>query len=116
MQSEEAVEIQCGFPWDVDRGACCVISGLAVGHNDVQSVGGAALKDHDQALGTRSRFGRAKSGAGEKSGQRRRADGGKGAVAKKNTASDGHEHQLSALSRQLSVLSSRFQVLRLRRI
>ena len=50
MQSEEAVKIDHALPRDGDAGAHVVIRLLAMRHNDVQAVGGAALEEYDQAL------------------------------------------------------------------
>src|SRR5882762_7955758 len=52
MQSEKAVEVEHGFLGDVDGWPHGVISGLAVGHNDVEAVGCAALEDYYQTPGS----------------------------------------------------------------
>ena len=97
MQAEEAIEIDYGLARNVDAGPHRVILRLGVRHHDIQTVGGAALKDHDQPLGARARLSRAHSGASEKTRHRGRADDGKRAVAKKYATSDGHKKALLAL-------------------
>src|SRR5438132_8541149 len=39
MQSEKAVEVEHGFPGDVDGRTHGVVTGLAVGYDDVEAVG-----------------------------------------------------------------------------
>ena len=50
MQAEEAVEIEDLILRDGDGGAHGVVVGLAPGNDDVEAVGGAALKDDDELL------------------------------------------------------------------
>ena len=49
MEAEEAVEIENLVLRDGDAGAHGVVVLLAVGHDDVEAVGGAALEDDDKA-------------------------------------------------------------------
>src|ERR1700716_3571064 len=60
MQSEKAVEVEHGFLRDVDGRTHGVVTRLAVGHDDVEAVGRAALEDHYQTLGANAGVGRAK--------------------------------------------------------
>src|SRR5271169_1254974 len=91
MQSEPAVEIEHRLAGNVDAGPHRVVLRLGVRDNDVQPIGGAALKDHDQALRAATVFDGAKSGASQKTRNGRRADHGHSAVAKEYAASDGHK-------------------------
>jgi len=68
MQSEKAVEIEHGFLRDVDGRTHGVVARFAVRHNNVESVGGSALKDHDQTLRANAGIGRAKGGARQETG------------------------------------------------
>src|SRR6266478_3409971 len=74
MQSEKAVEGEHGFLRDVDGRPHGVVTGFAVGHNDIEAVGGAALKDYDESLGTDSGVGSAKARTGQETRKRRRTD------------------------------------------
>ena len=49
MQAEEPVEIDDLILWNGDAGPHRVVVLLAIGNHDVQAVGGAALKDDDEA-------------------------------------------------------------------
>jgi hypothetical protein len=69
-----------------------------VRHNNVESVGGSALKDHDQTLRANAGIGRAKGGARQETGERGGADYCQRSVAKKNASSDGHKTLLLAVS------------------
>jgi hypothetical protein len=48
MQAEEAIEVETWFCGDGDAGAHGVVVLLAVGNDDVEAVGRAALEDDDQ--------------------------------------------------------------------
>src|SRR5579859_5207350 len=99
MQAEVSVEIEYRLARNVDAGTHGVVPRIGVRDYDVQSVGGAALKDHDQALVAQGAFDGAESGAREEARHRGRADDGESAVAKKNATGDGHgEPQFSVLS------------------
>ena len=76
MQSEKAVEVEHGFPGDVDGRTHGVVTGLAVRYDDVEAVGCSALEDHYQAPGAESGVGSAEGGARQKAGQRRCANHG----------------------------------------
>ena len=76
MQSEEAVEVDHRLARNIDAGPHGVVLRLGVGNYDVQSVGGTALKDHDQAFGASAILDGAESCAREKARHRRRADHG----------------------------------------
>ena len=65
MQSEKTIEIDDVFSRNVDARAHRVIRALAVGYDDIESVGGATLKNDDQALGLSARIDRAERGAGQ---------------------------------------------------
>jgi hypothetical protein len=98
MQAEEAVEIEHRFPRDIDARPHGLVLRLGVRHDNIQTVGGAALKNYDEALGARAGLSRAKRGASQKAGHRRGSDHGEGAIAKKYATSDWHKKSLSALS------------------
>src|SRR5208337_4228941 len=91
MQSEPAVEIEHRLTGNVDAGTHGVVLRIGVRDDDVQPIGGAALKDHHQPLRAASAFDGAKGGAREEAGHSGRADHGDSAVAKKYAASDGHK-------------------------
>jgi len=76
MQSEKAVEIQYRFPGDVDSRTHGVVTGFAMWHDDVETVGRSALKDDDQTLVADAGISRAESGAGEEARKRGGADCG----------------------------------------
>jgi hypothetical protein len=63
--------------------------------DDVESIGRAALEDHNQALGTTSVLGGSESGAGEEAWDRGRADHGESAVAEEDATGDGHKKLLA---------------------
>src|SRR5437899_10957235 len=91
MQSEKAVEVEHGFPGDVDGRTHGVVTGLAVRYDDVEAVGCSALEDHYQALAAVAGVGRAKGCARQKARQRSCANYGQRAVAKKNPSRDAHK-------------------------
>src|ERR1700733_8345134 len=91
MQSEESVEINDRLPRDVDAGPHRVILRFGVGHNDVQSMGGAAVEKHTEPLGSPAILNRAKGRSSKKTWHGGRPDNGEGAVAKKNAACDRHK-------------------------
>src|ERR1035438_4506689 len=102
MQSEKAVKFENRLLRNIDRRTQGVVTGLAVRHNNVETVGGAPLEDDDQALRPDSRSGSAKRGAGEETRERGGADNCQRAVAEKNSSSDRHQNQPSAVSHQPS--------------
>jgi len=55
MQTKESIQINNSISRNADSGPERVIRGLAVRHNDVQSVSRAALEDDNQALGSCAR-------------------------------------------------------------
>jgi len=61
-------------------------------HDDVQAVGGAALKNHDQPPVPAGSGHGSLGGAREKRGNRRRANHRERAIAKKNPARNGHDN------------------------
>ncbi len=87
MQSEQAVEIEHRLARNVDAGAHRVVLRFGVRDDDVQPIGGAALKDHDQALRAATAFDSAKGGASQKTRHGGGADYGERAVAKEYAAS-----------------------------
>jgi hypothetical protein len=91
MQSEEAVEIKHARAWDIDRRAHGVIRGLAMRYHDVESIGCAALEDHDKTPGVRpASRGSSENGARNKRRQHRRSNNGQCSVLKEYSASYGH--------------------------
>jgi hypothetical protein len=98
MQAKKSIEIKHGLARNINCGPHGVILLLAVWDNDVQSVGRASLKDHDQPFRAHARLSRAHGGASQKARYRRRADNGKRAVTKKDATCDGHKKQLLAAS------------------
>ena len=89
VQAEESVEIENVMARNIDRGTHGVIRSLAVGDNDVEAVGCAALKYDDQPLVLILRVGGI-SGTSEKAWDGRGADNGHGTIAKKYATGDGH--------------------------
>src|SRR5277367_6596264 len=59
MQPEEAIEVYHLLPRNIDAGPHRVIGTLGMGHNDVQAIGGTALKDDDKPLASGASLGRA---------------------------------------------------------
>jgi hypothetical protein len=96
MQSEETIKIKHRFARNIDARPHRVILRLPVRHNDIQTVSGATLKNHHQALRARAWFSRAPCGARQKAWHSRRSDYGERAITKKNPTCDGHKMQLSA--------------------
>src|ERR1700704_6072741 len=95
MQPKEAVKINhtllsVARTRNSNAGTHAVISLLTVRHHDVQSVGGAALEQDDQALLPRrcgfSGINRSRQKAGNNAG----ANNGQRAILQKNSASDRH--------------------------
>ena len=66
MQTEESVEIDDLLLRDGNAGAHGVVVLLAIGHDDVETVSGAALKDDDEAARRSSRL--SENGAHEEAG------------------------------------------------
>src|SRR5208337_1833884 len=91
MQPKETIEVEHRFARNVDAGPHGVVLGLGVRDHDIQTIGCAALKDHDKALVTRARLNRAHGCASQKAWHRSSADDCEGAVAKENATSDGHK-------------------------
>src|SRR5258708_15621490 len=94
MQYEKAVKIDDCLAWNVDAGPHGIVLRLGVRHHYIQAVGGTALKDDDQPLFADVCGARAKCDTCQKARYRRRANHSHGAVAKKNSACDGHETNL----------------------
>src|ERR1700733_2203381 len=99
MQSKKSIEIEHRLLWNIDAWPHGIVLRLGVRHYDVQSVGGAALKNDHQPLGACSGLSSPESRARQKTGYRRRADNGKRAIAKKNTARNRHHHSLARSSK-----------------
>ena len=98
MQSEESVEIDHRLSRNVDAGPHRVILRFGMRYNDVQSIGGATLENHDEPLGATAILNRTKGRSGKKAWNGGRPDDGEGAVAKKNAACNGHVHPSSQFS------------------
>jgi len=92
MQPEKSVKVDYRIARDVDRRPHRVISLLAVGDYDIESVGGAALEDDNQALVLEAERLNRMSGAGKESWNRSGTHDSKATVAKKYTASDWHKN------------------------
>jgi hypothetical protein len=78
-------------------------------NDDVEAIGGATLKDHDQTLRTRAGFDSSVGGPGQKARNRGSTDNGESTVAKKNSARNGHgqtSFRLSAVSNQSQLISA----------
>src|SRR3989442_11591964 len=90
MKAKESVEVDYRSFRNVNGQARGVVRSLAVRHDDVQPVRRAALEEDNQALRPRARIGGAVGGSRQKTRQRCRADRGEGAVAKENSAGNGH--------------------------
>ena len=85
MEAEESVEVEHLVLRNGDAGAHGVVVLFAIGDDDVETVGGAALKDDDQAaVGNGRSLGH--DGADEEAGDGRGAGEGKGAVEKEESA------------------------------
>src|SRR5882724_381304 len=97
MQSKEAIKVKHALARDGDAGPHVVIRLLTVRYNNVQTVGGAALKENNQAIPARSRGFRGVYRARKKAGNHAGADNGQHAVLQKNSASNGHALSLSAV-------------------
>jgi hypothetical protein len=61
-------------------------------HNNIQTIGRAALKNHHQPLAARPRIGNSPCGARQEARQRSRANGRERSVTKKNATSDLHKN------------------------
>jgi hypothetical protein len=90
VQTEETVEIEYRLLWNVDAGAHGVVVLLAVRDDDIEAVGGATLKNYDEALGASGTVGCAECGPGEEAWDRGGADHGESAVAEEDATSGGH--------------------------
>src|SRR5882724_966400 len=97
MQSKETVKIEHALARDGDAGPHAVIRLLTVRHNDVQTVGGAALKQNDQALFARSSGFRGVYRARKKTRDHAGAYYGQRAVLQENSASNEHGFSLNAV-------------------
>ena len=64
METEEAVEVEHRLARNVDAGPHRVILRLGMRDDDVQSIGGAPLKNDDETFVGRAGIVGAKSGAG----------------------------------------------------
>ena len=96
VQAEEAVEVNHRAARDIDGWAHGVVRLLAVRHDYVQAVRGAALEDHDQAFVLRSGFRCAVSSASKESRYSGRAHDGKRAVPQKYASRNCHKQLLSS--------------------
>src|ERR1700722_15523331 len=99
MQSKKSIEIQHCLPRNVNTWPQGIVLGLGVRHYDVQSVGRAALKNDYQAFSADSGLSSPESRARQKTWYRRRADNGKRAIAKKNTARNRHHFSFARSSK-----------------
>ena len=86
MQAEESVEIEHLIFGNRDAGPHRVVILFAIGNNDVESVGCAALEDHDQPLARRDSRGLRQHGAHKKVGHRRGAGNGQRALVQEKSA------------------------------
>jgi hypothetical protein len=91
MQPKETLKVKHALPRDGDAGTHVVIRLLTVWHNDVQSIGGASLKENDQALCARSSSFRSINSACEKAGNHAGANDGQRAIFQENSASNRHK-------------------------
>jgi hypothetical protein len=80
MEAKEAIEINDLVLRNGNAGPHGVIVGLAVGDDDVETVDGSALEDHDEAMSGEG-CGLCEDGADEETGESRSACDGEGAVA-----------------------------------
>ncbi len=87
MQAEEAIEIEHRFLGNIDAGSHGVVLRLAVRDDDVESIGGAALEDHDQALGTVAILCGSENRASQETRDRGGADDGEGAISEEDATS-----------------------------
>src|SRR5581483_1235830 len=94
MQPEETIEIKNRAPGNVDRGTHRVIRLFAVWDYDVQSVGRAALKDHDQTLRAGTGLGGTQCCTPKECRNARGAHQREGAVAEKNSTGDHKSSEL----------------------
>jgi len=94
MQSEESIEIdhrlivRAAWRGNGNRRAHAIVIGLGERHHDVQTVGGAALKQHHQLF--LAGRGRGRDGAAQKSRQRAHADHGDAAIFQKYSPRNFH--------------------------
>src|SRR5437879_4445022 len=93
MQSEEAVEIDHRCARNGDGGAHLVISWFAMGHNDVQSIGSAALEEDDHPFFS-APVNICQGSASQEARNRASADYCKGAVLQENSSCNGHRYLL----------------------
>src|SRR6266404_3778681 len=98
MKAKESVEVDYRSFRNVNGRARGIVRGLTVRHYDVQSVRRAALEEDDQALRPRARIRGTVGDSRQKTRQRFRADRGQGAVAKEDSACNGHIKTLAASS------------------
>src|SRR6516162_5960600 len=105
MQPEEAVQIKDRTPGNTDRWSHGVIGRFAMGHDDVQTVGGAALENDNQAFVLRTRRDGSLRRTREKRGQGGGAYDGEGPVLHKYAACDRHKSGLLSKSRALALLT-----------
>src|SRR5258708_39049650 len=84
MQTEKSIKVdRCSRAaalglWNGDRGTHAIVIGFAEGHDDIQAVGRAALKQYDELLLVGHRSGG--YGALQKRGHRAQADHGHAAL------------------------------------
>src|SRR5215471_2798430 len=90
MQAEKSIEINDRLARNVDAGAHRVVLRFAMRDDHVETVGRAALEDHDEAFGARTEIGDAEDCASEKARHGGRADNGESTVAKKDATRDVH--------------------------
>src|ERR1022692_1096372 len=91
MQPKESIKIEHSLARNVDARPHGVILRLGMRNHDVQTVGRAALEDHNQPLVARTRLSRTPCGASKKTWHRRGADDSESAVTKKDATSNGHK-------------------------
>ena len=109
MQPEEAVKIEHRLARNVDAGPHGVVLRLGMRNDDVEAIGGATLKDHDQTLRARAGFDSSEGGPGQEARNRGSTDNGESTVAKKNSTRNGHgqtSFRLSAVSNQSQLISA----------
>src|ERR1700676_1331389 len=91
MQSEKSIQINHRIARNVDRRTHCVIRLFGMWDNDIQSIGGAALEDHDQPLVLDAERLHGIRGASQKSGNGGGSDNRDSAVTNKYATSDWHK-------------------------
>ena len=111
MEAEEAIEVENLVLRNGDAGTHGVVVLFAIGDDDIETVGGAALEDDDETAIGRCCCVLAENGADQKAGDCRGAGDGKRAFAEKESAVDG-VHRVSPVSSGVEIPGSRATVRR----